>query len=114
MGRKEKRKCRAENAARHGKSRMRRGCDDVTASGFSRRDCASSTSSLLTASSTTSPASVCVGDVERLQTIEMCRVWLFIENLLGAVDTIIWSDSSDIKLYVYCDIGECDMQRADA
>ena len=40
--------------------------------------------------------------------------WLFIENLLGAVDTIIWSDNSDIKLYVYCDIGECDMQRANA
>ena len=34
--------------------------------------------------------------------------WLCIENLLGAVNAIIWSDNSDIKLYVYCDIGGCD------
>lgn len=33
--------------------------------------------------------------------------WLFWENLLGAVGAIIWSDNADIKLYVFCDIGEC-------
>ena len=33
--------------------------------------------------------------------------WLFLENLTGAIDQIIWSDNADIKLYVYCDIGEC-------
>lgn len=32
--------------------------------------------------------------------------WLFIENLTRGVDSIIWSDNSDIKLYVYCDIGK--------
>ena len=31
--------------------------------------------------------------------------WLFIENLVGAVNAMIWSDNADIKLYVYCDIG---------
>ncbi|VDB95786.1 unnamed protein product [Peniophora sp. CBMAI 1063] len=30
--------------------------------------------------------------------------WLFFENLTGAINTIIWSDNADIKLYVYCDI----------
>ena len=45
--------------------------------------------------------------------VSLC-FWLFIENLLGAVNTIIWSDNSDLKLYVYCDIGECDMQWANS
>ena len=31
--------------------------------------------------------------------------WLFFENLTGAINAIIWSDNSDVKLYVYCDIG---------
>ncbi|VDC07982.1 unnamed protein product [Peniophora sp. CBMAI 1063] len=30
--------------------------------------------------------------------------WLSIENFLGGVNSIIWSDNADIKLYVYCDI----------
>ena len=38
--------------------------------------------------------------------------WLFIELLLTAIDAIIWSDNSDVKLYVYCDIGECDYAHA--
>ena len=36
----------------------------------------------------------------------MC-FWLFLENLLNAINSIIWSDNADIKLYVYCDIGWC-------
>ena len=40
--------------------------------------------------------------------------WLCIENLLGAVNTIIWSDNSNLKLYVYCDIGECDVECANS
>ena len=31
--------------------------------------------------------------------------WLSIESLTGAVNTIMWSDNDDIRLYVYCDIG---------
>lgn len=31
--------------------------------------------------------------------------WIFLENLTGAANTIIWSDNADIKHYVYCDIG---------
>ncbi|VDC01597.1 unnamed protein product [Peniophora sp. CBMAI 1063] len=30
--------------------------------------------------------------------------WLFLENLVHGINTIIWSDNADIKLYVYCDI----------
>ncbi|VDB87013.1 unnamed protein product [Peniophora sp. CBMAI 1063] len=30
--------------------------------------------------------------------------WLFFEVLTAGIDTIIWSDNADIKLYVYCDI----------
>ncbi|KZV69103.1 STE3-domain-containing protein [Peniophora sp. CONT] len=30
--------------------------------------------------------------------------WLFLENIAGAVDSIVWSDNADIKLYIYCDI----------
>ncbi|KZV65152.1 hypothetical protein PENSPDRAFT_756748 [Peniophora sp. CONT] len=32
--------------------------------------------------------------------------WLFVENLLLAVSAVVWSDNADIKLYVYCDIGD--------
>ncbi|KZV69109.1 fungal pheromone STE3G-protein-coupled receptor, partial [Peniophora sp. CONT] len=31
--------------------------------------------------------------------------WLFFENIAGAVNTIVWSDNTDIKWYIYCDIG---------
>ena len=31
---------------------------------------------------------------------------LFFENITGGVDAIIWSDNADIKLYIYCDIGQ--------
>ncbi|VDC04644.1 unnamed protein product [Peniophora sp. CBMAI 1063] len=30
--------------------------------------------------------------------------WLFLENLSGGIDAIIWADNADIGLYVYCDI----------
>ncbi|VDB95533.1 unnamed protein product [Peniophora sp. CBMAI 1063] len=30
--------------------------------------------------------------------------WLFFENLTGGINSVIWSDNADIKLYVYCDI----------
>ncbi|KZV68506.1 hypothetical protein PENSPDRAFT_634260 [Peniophora sp. CONT] len=30
--------------------------------------------------------------------------WLFLDNLTGAVNTVIWSDNTDIKYYVYCDV----------
>ncbi|VDC00863.1 unnamed protein product [Peniophora sp. CBMAI 1063] len=30
--------------------------------------------------------------------------WLFLENLTGGIDAVIWSNNADIKLYVYCDI----------
>ena len=32
--------------------------------------------------------------------------WLFFENLTNGINAIIWSDNTDIKLYVYCDISE--------
>jgi hypothetical protein len=32
--------------------------------------------------------------------------WLFWELLTAGIDAVIWSDNEDIKLYVYCDIGE--------
>lgn len=31
--------------------------------------------------------------------------WLFFEDLTGGINAIIWSDNADIKLNVYCDIG---------
>lgn len=31
--------------------------------------------------------------------------WLFLENLTGTVNAIIWADNDEIKHYVYCDIG---------
>ena len=31
--------------------------------------------------------------------------WLFFENLTAAINAIVWADNSDVKLYVYCDIG---------
>ena len=32
--------------------------------------------------------------------------WLFLENLTGGINAVLWSDNIDIKLYVYCDIGQ--------
>ncbi|KZV65146.1 fungal pheromone STE3G-protein-coupled receptor [Peniophora sp. CONT] len=32
--------------------------------------------------------------------------WLLLENVVDAANAIIWSDNADIRLYVYCDIGE--------
>ena len=31
--------------------------------------------------------------------------WLFFENLTAAINAIVWADKSDVKLYIYCDIG---------
>ena len=39
---------------------------------------------------------------------------LFLELLSAAIDAIIWSDNSDIKLYIYCDIGGCDIECCDS
>ena len=33
-------------------------------------------------------------------------LWLFLENLTYGVNGFIWSDNADVKLYVYCDIGD--------
>ena len=35
--------------------------------------------------------------------------WLLLELLSLVINSIIWSDNADIKLYVYCDIGWCDL-----
>ena len=32
--------------------------------------------------------------------------WLFLENLTDGINAIIWSDNADVKLYIYCDIGQ--------
>lgn len=32
-------------------------------------------------------------------------IWLFFDNIVRAMNSIIWSDNADIKHYVYCDIG---------
>ena len=32
--------------------------------------------------------------------------WLFFECLTDGVNAIIWSDNADVKLYIYCDIGQ--------
>ena len=32
--------------------------------------------------------------------------WLFWDDLTLGINAIIWSDNADIKLYVYCDIGQ--------
>ena len=32
--------------------------------------------------------------------------WLFWVNLTLGINTVIWSDNKDVKLYMYCDIGE--------
>ena len=31
--------------------------------------------------------------------------WLLLQNATGAVNTVLWSDNADVRLYVYCDIG---------
>lgn len=31
---------------------------------------------------------------------------LFVENFLGAIETIIWRDNADIKLYAFCDFSK--------
>ena len=32
--------------------------------------------------------------------------WLFFECLTAGVGAVIWSDNADVKLYIYCDIGQ--------
>jgi hypothetical protein len=32
--------------------------------------------------------------------------WLFWELLTSGINAVLWSDNADIKLHVYCDIGE--------
>ena len=36
--------------------------------------------------------------------------WLFFENLTDGINAIIWSDNADVKLYIYCDIGQWSMR----
>ena len=31
--------------------------------------------------------------------------WLAVESLIDGVNTVVWSDNDNIKLYTYCDIG---------
>ena len=31
--------------------------------------------------------------------------WLFLQNVTESVNTIVWYDNAEIKLFVYCDIG---------
>jgi hypothetical protein len=38
--------------------------------------------------------------------VSLLCFWLFWELLLVGIDSVIWADNTDIKLYVYCDIGE--------
>jgi hypothetical protein len=33
-------------------------------------------------------------------------ICLFLENLTGGINAVIWADNADIKAYVYCDIGK--------
>lgn len=33
-------------------------------------------------------------------------LWLFFGTLIDGIGGIIWADNADVKLYVYCDIGE--------
>lgn len=33
--------------------------------------------------------------------------WLLVDSIIHAVNTIAWSDNFDIKLDIYCNIGEC-------
>jgi hypothetical protein len=32
--------------------------------------------------------------------------WLFLELLVNGIDSVIWAYSAEVKLYVWCDIGE--------
>ena len=32
--------------------------------------------------------------------------WLFLETPTEGFNAVLWSDNADIKLYVYCDIGQ--------
>lgn len=32
-------------------------------------------------------------------------IWLFLENIAGAVNTVLWSGNADLRLYAYCDVG---------
>ena len=36
--------------------------------------------------------------------------WLFFECLTEGVGAVIWSDNADVKLYIYCDIGQWSMR----
>ena len=38
--------------------------------------------------------------------VALLCIWLFIENLANGINAIIWADNADLKLYVYCDIGQ--------
>ena len=31
--------------------------------------------------------------------------WLFVENVVDTINSVVWSDNADVKLYIYCDIG---------
>ena len=31
--------------------------------------------------------------------------WIFVQCVIYAVNTIVWSNNYDVKFYIYCDIG---------
>ncbi|VDC04645.1 unnamed protein product [Peniophora sp. CBMAI 1063] len=37
--------------------------------------------------------------------------WLFFENLTNAINSIVWADNADIRLYAYCDIASWSVTR---
>jgi hypothetical protein len=40
--------------------------------------------------------------------LSLLCIYLFLENLVDGINSIIWADNADVKAYVYCDIGQCD------
>jgi len=42
--------------------------------------------------------------------VSLLCIYLFLENLLEGINSIIWASNEDIKLLVYCDIGELPSQ----
>lgn len=37
--------------------------------------------------------------------VTLLSFWLFVECLTYGINTIVWADNFDLKLWVYCDIG---------
>lgn len=39
--------------------------------------------------------------------VTFLSLWLLVESIVFGVNAIIWSDNTDVRLWVYCDIGMC-------